>query len=166
MLAFWIIMSTSKNHCHWHSIIKPIPFLLTKQILSSKVTSHLKAILNSRAATMVLSLTTQYCQILKVHSSSVTVWVREARECSSLPVFPAWVLDNILIYADKGHFSSLMKSTDPTRGDLYFQMNSLSSSPLPGVGGEEWDSLILTVGLQYACKKRKRKNKQTNKNPR
>lgn len=64
--------------------------------------------------------------------------MREARECSSSPaVFPAWVLDNILIYADKRHFSSLMKSTDPTRGDLYFQMNSLSSSPLPGVGEEE-----------------------------
>ena len=45
--------------------------------------------------------------------------LREAREhFSSLAGFPAWVLDNILICVDKEHFTSLMKSTDPTRGEL------------------------------------------------
>ena len=47
--------------------------------------------------------------------------LRQAREHFSLPaVFPAPVLDNILIYMDKRHFTSLMKSTDP---------NSIFSSP-------------------------------------
>lgn len=45
--------------------------------------------------------------------------LREAREHFSSPaVFPAWVLDNILIYTDKGRFTSLMKSMNPDRGGL------------------------------------------------
>lgn len=121
----------------------------TKQILSSKVavvTSKGEALLNSGAVMICLNLGTQYCQILKVNSSCKDRLLREAREHFSSPaVFPVWVLDNILMYADKGHITSLMKSTDPNRGQLQFQMNRLSSSSFPGAG-EKGHSLIF-----YCC---------------
>lgn len=124
-LAFWIIMSTSQNHCHRLSVTKPKIWLLIKQILSSKVllvTSKEEApdILNSGTATMFW--TSQHSAVrFGRWNLAVKICMREAREHSSSPaVFPAWVLDNILIYADKGHFTSLMKSTDPARGDLWF----------------------------------------------
>lgn len=62
-------MSSFQNHCHWYLIIKPKPFLLTKQIFSSNVATvtskrEAQAILNSGADMMFLNLTTQYCQNL------------------------------------------------------------------------------------------------------
>lgn len=77
-------MSTSQNHYHWYSIIKPKPFLLTKQIFSSKVATvtskrEAQAILNSGADMMFLNLTTQYCQNLKVNSSCEDMSERSQR---------------------------------------------------------------------------------------